>query len=146
MVASKIGAEVLERAARDVGVRVEINSLSATRHRVKVLPDVPSRCYTPAGHRRKGDAGDAPYQRESVGYGSAGRRVHAVCWHGFRDFFRAAFEHTPDAIFRTALDTWRGAQDFEARYAFSGTKNIGAPSAPTHFAEACRCPESGYAG
>jgi len=99
-----------------------------------------------ANHRRwKDERGDAHYQRESAGYGNAGRRVHAVCWHGFRDYFRAVFSKAPDAVFRTAYDTWRGSDDFEARYRESGHRNIGSPIAPVSAAEACRCLEAGLA-
>lgn len=148
MYASKVTRETLEHAAYNVGVRADIDTLNSagTRHRVKLYPDVPARCYTPRGRRRKGENGDAPYQRESVGWGTAGRRVHAVCWHGFRDYFRAVFEKEPDAIFRTSLDTWRGSADFEARFPASGHKNIGPPIAPIPMADACRCPDRGYAG
>jgi hypothetical protein len=147
MLASKITAETLRAAADQVGVKVDITTLSGSglRHRVKVLPIVPPECYTPAGHRRKGDKGNAPYQRESVGYFTGGRRVHAVCWHGFRDFFRAAFAIEPNAIFRTALDTWNGSADFEARYRKSGYKTKGPPIAPASEVDACRCSEAGEA-
>ena len=102
--------------------------------------------YKWANWRRWPDArGDSKYQRESVGYGTAGRRVHAVCWHGFRDYLRAVYKITPDARFHTSLDTWRGSTDFEARFRESGYQNIGPPIAPVAIAEACRCPERGRA-
>ena len=148
MIASGITREALESAARAVGVRVEISTLSGSglRHRVKVSPDVPAEAYAPSGRRRRGERGDSPYQRTSAAVMfHENRRVHAVCWHGFRDFFRACFASAPAATFRTALDTWRGAEDFEARYRASGHRNIGAPIAPVCAAEACRCGEEGFA-
>jgi hypothetical protein len=148
MMASKISRETLERAAHEVGVRIEIDTKNAagTRHRVKLFPDPPPTAYTKGGRRRPGDEGDAPYQRESTSMFTGGRRVHAVCWHGFRDFFRTCYQYEPDAVFRTAVDTWRGSEDFEARYRGSGHHNIGAPICPVSMADACRCPERGYAG
>jgi|SRR5215510_9462764 len=147
MTASGITESQLQLAAAAVGVRADVNTLSGTGryHRVKLYPVVPQDCYTKGGNRRKGERGDAPYQRESVGYGTAGRRVHAVCWHGFRDYFRACFALAPNATFRTAVDTWKGSADFEARYQDSGYRNIGSAFSPASHAEACRCPESGRA-
>ena len=147
MQASNVSQSTLEAAAAEVGVSLDMTclNLKGTRHRVKVSPLVPDECYTKSGRRRAGDKGNAPYQRESAGY-SCGRRVHAVCWHGFRDFFRAVYAIEPDAVFRTALDTWKGSEDFEDRFAASGRRNIGSPVYPFYPADACRCDESGYAG
>lgn len=167
MIALRVSREVLEAAALSVGVKADIDSYSATRHRVKLYPIVspenwqvdatrtrllrtrvvptggtrgdaaPS--YKWANYRRWRDSrGDSKYQRESVGYGTAGRRVHAVCWHGFRDYFRKVYASTPDARFRTSIDTWRGAADFEARFQESGYRNIGPPIAPVQMVDACR--------
>lgn len=135
----------LKAAAAEVGVEIELETLNidGTRHRVKLYPKPPESAYTPADNRRAGEAGDAPYQRVSVHNDT--RRVNAVCWHGFRDFFRACFRRQPDAIFRTAMDTWKGSDDFEMRYRHSGAKNIGSPIHQVCAAEACRCPESGTA-
>lgn len=148
MIASKVNAQTLTDAATAIGVRADVETLNAkgTRHRVKLYPIPPATAYTASGRRRKGDAGDAPYQREAVGFGSAGRRVHAVCWHGFRDYFRAVYRVEPLAVFRTAVDTWRGSEDFEARHRESGFRNIGPPIAPVEMVNACRCPESGCVG
>lgn len=148
MLVTGLTREQLEKVAREVGVRQDVTTLNTkgTRHRVKVYPDVPARAYTPARHRRRGERGDAPYQRTSGNVMfREGARVNAVCWHGFRDYFRAAFKHNPQATFRTAFDTWRGAADFEARYRATGHKNIGSRMYPICAAEACRCPESGMA-
>jgi hypothetical protein len=71
--------------------------------------------------------------------------VSAVCWHGFRDFFRAVFAQVPEAVFQTAVDTWRGSEDFEARFPASGHRNIGPQIAPVMMADACRCPDRGIA-
>lgn len=96
--------------------------------------------------RRRGPAGDAPYQRLSAGYGRAlEARVAAVCWHGFRDYFRAVYQLEPAARFQTALDTWQNSEDFEARFRSSGHRNIGSQACPVLACEACRCPDAGLA-
>ena len=155
MIASRVSRDVLEQAAQAVGVRADIASHSATRHRVKLYPVVrdeqmrPPRFVgieNPRMRRWTGARGDSKYQRESVGYGTAGRRVHAVCWHGFRDYFREVYMTTPEAWFRTSVAMWRGAADFEARFRVSGYRNIGPPVAPVMMASACRCLEAGSVG
>ena len=146
MIATGISKEQLEQAAASINVAVDVRPTSGSgrRHRVKVNPLVPSTCYTPSGARKRGEAGNAPYQR--ISWQANGRRCHAVCWHGFRDFFRACFALAPEATFRTAMDTWKGRDDFEARFAASGHRNVGSQSAPMCAAEACVCGEEGYAG
>jgi hypothetical protein len=95
------------------------------------------------GTRWPEERGDSRYQR--IKRDGNGGRVRAVCWHGFRDFFRAVFALCPDAVFRTGLATWRGSADFEARYPGTGYKNIGSQFCPMLYAEACRCKDAGYA-
>lgn len=147
MIASNVKRETLESASASIGVRLDITTLNqkGTRHRVKVFPIVPDSAFTKSGRRKRGERGDARYQRTSFSFMHNERRVAAVCWHGFRDFFRAVFAIEADAKFATALDTWNGAADFEARYRESGTRNAGAPIAPVCHAEACRCGEQGMA-
>ncbi len=137
MIAKDITRETLEVAAAEIGVTIQTTTLNqkGTRHRVKVNP----------GSWKDADTGDRKYQRESAGYNGGSRRVAAVCWHGFRDYFRACFEREPNAVFRTAMDTWDGSEDFEERYRESGHRNIGSAYFPTGACEACRCPESGRA-
>jgi hypothetical protein len=162
MIASRVTSETLHSAARLIGVQMDRTNLNpnGTRHRVKLYPDTPQSLYKPACgwhkehypngerpcrcRRLPGEQGDAKYQRTDTGGND--RRVHAVCWHGFRDFFRAVYRVTPNAKFITAMDTWQNAQDFEARFRETGHKNIGSQMCPMAAAEACRCPESGSVG
>lgn len=134
MIASGITELQLRNAAREIGVKAEISreNMKGTRWRVKLYPN------------REGlkQNEDAKYQREGV---STGYRVNAVCWHGFRDFFRACFRQAPEAKFKTAMETWDGSEDFEAHYVESGYKNVGSMMFPRAAAEVCRCPESGRA-
>ena len=128
----------IEAAASDAGVSVVVRTLNqkGTRHRVKVNPS-----------GKKDADRNRRWQRISPWRSSTGnhRRVHAVCWHGFRDFFRACFAREPDAEMRTALDHWRGSADFEARYRESGTRNVGSIAQPACAADVCLCPERGLA-
>lgn len=149
MLVSGVGINTLFDAAKAVGVRLETRQINAkgTRFQVKVNPGVyasPDVALTPRGNRRPDERGDRKYQRVTAGCND-GRRVAAVCWHGFRDFFREIFKTAPEATFRTAMDTWRGSADFEARFRESGFRNVGSQMCPTMAAAACRCPESGWA-
>lgn len=148
MIASGITAGQLQAAAALIGVTADVRTLNdkGTRHRVKINPLVAASCRTPSGSRRRGEGGNAKYQRVSASTFNNGARVHAVCWHGFRDYFRACFVAAPKAVFRTSMDTWSGSVDFEARYRASGLRNIGSQMAPMTAAQACCCcPESGEA-
>ena len=133
MIANNINQQTLEEAAMVLGLRVEIQATSGSgrRFRVKVSP----------GEERD-EEGDRKYQRISASMGRE-RRVAAVCWHGFRDFFRECFAIEPEASFKTAIDHWKGSEDFEERYQASGRRNAGSMMYPISHAEACRCPESG---
>ena len=144
MIASHVTRETLELAAREVGVVLDMDAMSASgrRFRVKVNPGARWPILGPRGGKR---GMRHKYQRISASYFNQGRRVWAVCWHGFRDFFRAVYDREPGAIFRTALDTWKGSEDFEARFPTSGHKDIGAPIAPIAWCEACECGEEGLA-
>lgn len=136
MIAKGITEQQLMMAASDVGVSIVVTplNLKGTRHRVKVNLS-----------GKKDEDGNYRWQRVSASQFANERRVHAVCWHGFRDYFRACFDRAPDAEFRTALDYWNGSDDFEERYRASGHQNVGSQFAPTYAAECCRCPERGLA-
>ena len=163
MQARNVTARTLQAAADEIGVTLDITTQNArgTRHRVKLNPRVPDSCYRPPCKKHRtgqwpearcrcrrwnDERGDAPYQRANASSFRSGQRVHAVCWHGFRDFFRAVYRREPGAIFVTAYDTWRGSDDFEARFRESGHRNIGSQMYPVAAAEACRCPEAGFVG
>ena len=131
----------LRDAATEVGVDLDMDLIRPEHwSRVKVLPLVTVDLRTPSGYRKKGEAGDTKYQRESW---SSGASVHAVCWHGFRDFFRACFKRNPDALFKTAMATWCGSDDFERRYQDTGMKDVGSMMQPALACDVCRCPERG---
>ena len=145
MIASNISFDVLLHAAETIGCEIEANATSGSgkRFRVKLYPKPEPKAFNAIGTRYRGERGDAPYQRISASMYQNERRVNAVCWHGFRDFFRACFAVAPNAKFKTAIDTWNGAEDFEDRFRDTGYKNIGSAMYPVSMVSACRCPESG---
>jgi len=127
----KATAEAIRTAIEEVeNIRVEdMRSLNAkgTRYRMKL-----------SVHSSK-----ARFGKRSTSAFRAGRRIHALCWHGFRDAFRAAFTVDPDAVFSTALAVWKGKEHFEANYMESGYKVCGAPIAPYTHCMACCCADGG---
>lgn len=83
-----------------------------------------------------------PYARKGFMRRKDGERrpVHAVCWHGHRDFFRKLFEYAPDAEIRSAMAIYRGSEHFEATTQASD-RNIGSQMDPMYASEACWCEE-----
>lgn len=79
------------------------------------------------------------YRKISTGWGSRGRRVHAVCWHGHRYFMSHLFDKFPNAVLKTCLATYRGLNDFEEKYPDTGWDNVGSMIAPVFRREACKC-------
>ena len=69
----------------------------------------------------------------------SGRKVHALCWHGFRSVMREWFRICPDVRLHTAMATYRGADDFEIQHDMTGNKNIGSQFAPMRARDACAC-------
>ena len=69
----------------------------------------------------------------------SGRRVHAVYWHGHRDFFRALFVRTPSAVIISRVARYEGSADFEASFAATGSQNVGSQMNPLRLDRACDC-------
>lgn len=72
------------------------------------------------------------------------RRVHAVCWHEHRDFFRAIYRMVPDAVFKTAYATYENTEHFEQTFPQTGYRNIGSMYQPLSAESACECPEGSF--
>ena len=117
-------------AANSVGVAVEIRDVAASRGGGRTLSVKVNLPHGPGRER---------YRRIS----HHGRRINAVCWHGFRDFFRALFEYSPEAVAKTALATYDGPEGFEDTYPHTAENNIGSRFEPMAMADACLCVDSG---
>lgn len=79
------------------------------------------------------------YQRKSASFFHPDRWVHALCWYGFREFFKVLFTLAPNAKAITAMATYDGMEGFEKNYPATGYVNIGAPICPIQAREACEC-------
>ncbi len=146
MYARKVTKETLTAAAAAVGVDLDMDpkNQAGTSWRVKVNLRVPPEAYTPSGRRKTGkNEVKVRYQRLSASSFSPNRRVNAVCWHGFRDFFRAVYAIEPEAIFRTAIAKYEGSDAFECTFPLTAHKNIGSRFRPVAADEACECWEDG---
>ena len=145
MIASNISLDILLSAATELHIKMEYEAKNqkGNRFSVKLYPLPLPTAFNGCGTRYRGEAGDAPYQRISKSYYMNERRTHAVCWHGFRDFFRACFALAPNAKFRTAIATWNGSDDFENRFRNTGFANVGSIMCPVRAIDVCRCPERG---
>jgi hypothetical protein len=91
---------------------------------------------------------DCKFRRLSVPHpwrDSKQRRVHAICWHGHRDFFRALFLRAPEAVAKTAFAKYT-AENFEAVFPETGRRNIGSQILPCRACEACDCVDAGICG
>lgn len=125
----------LDVIARDVGVSIANMGTPQWRPRLGVteyrLRFVPSREYPER------------YRRVSAPVFSGERKVHALCWHGFLDVFRAIFAADPSARITTAFADWRSLADLEARKAEAFNREVGAPVYPVTFGELCRCERAG---
>jgi hypothetical protein len=140
MKAYNVARETLEAAARKVGVVAEIDSTTRAgrTHRIKLRPLVKPEWRTPAGRLRRAMRPRFKYFRTRRD-NSESLMSAALCWHGFRDFFRAVFAIEPSARFVTSLATYDGAADFERVFPDTSGKNIGSQFAPVAIADACRC-------
>ena len=77
--------------------------------------------------------------RRSAGYGTAGRKIAAACWHVHGYFFEAVFNQnsiSPNARIRTAVSCITGPGENEGNWQ---DKRIGPPIAPVMYSEACEC-------
>lgn len=81
--------------------------------------------------------------RDSRGPGTrrswSGRRGPYACWHAYRDVLAAVFAMYPDAVIRTGMVTYRGANGFRSAYPDTAYRNIGSQFSPVTMPELCDC-------
>jgi len=91
----------------------------------------------PTGERD--EYGNYKYQRTSSSGFNPERRVHAVCWHGHRDFMRAIFKREPNARIKTMWADYKGSQDFERKFGATAHLNVGSMMYPAYAGSVCKC-------
>ncbi|MBU1621879.1 MAG: hypothetical protein KJ604_20680 [Gammaproteobacteria bacterium] len=147
MLATHVTHDQLRTAAAAIGailVDFQTKNTRGTRVRFRLAPG-PTR----------------PYGRLSPNMERADgtpRRIHAVCWHGHREFFRALFLIAPDARVQTTMlgrvsrfnppntdpIRWYTAENFERVFPSTGDVNIGSQFRPCLMRDACACVERGH--
>lgn len=67
----------------------------------------------------------------------SGRHGKYLCWHGFRDVYRACFAINPDARIKSGQVVYRGSKHFEDTYETTAYQNIGSMVAPAYMPDTC---------
>jgi len=68
-----------------------------------------------------------------------GRRVAAVCWHGYFHFLRQLFKQDSKARVKTAVEDYNGVDEFITKAVRSGRRNVGPTADPLAYERACEC-------
>jgi len=71
--------------------------------------------------------------------GTRGRRICAVCYHGHFAVMQRILDVNPDAVIRSAVATYLGKDDFEAKAPSVGERNVGSMMEPRMFIDSCNC-------
>lgn len=81
--------------------------------------------------------GTADSKRHGSRRAASGRHGKWLCWHGFRDVFRAVTAVNPSARIATGKTVYKGAQGFEDTYMGTADQNVGSMSSPAYMPELC---------
>lgn len=81
--------------------------------------------------------GTADSKRHGSRRAWSGRHGKWLCWHGFRDVFRAVMEVNPDARIATGKTVYKGRDGFENTYMSTGDQNVGSMFQPAYMPEMC---------
>lgn len=97
----------------------------------------------------RADAVSSTGTRISVKLGTADSRKHGsrrawsgrhgkwLCWHGFRDVFRALMDVNPSARIQTGKTVYKGREGFEMTYCDTADQNVGSMAQPAYMPEMC---------
>jgi hypothetical protein len=72
---------------------------------------------------------------------SRGRKVHAICYHGFAAFLLKVYESFPHATVITMFSRYNDSQDFRDKYKLIENDNVGSLFNPVERGDACGCDE-----
>ncbi len=81
--------------------------------------------------------GTADSKRHGSRRAWSGRHGKWLCWHGFRDVFRAVMAVNPSARIQTGKTVYKGSQGFEDGYMSTGDQNVGSMFQPAYMPEMC---------
>lgn len=81
--------------------------------------------------------GTADSKRHGSRRAWSGRHGKWLCWHGFRDVFRAVMAVNPEARIQTGKTVYKGRDGFENTYESTGDQNVGSMFQPAYMPEMC---------
>ena len=136
---TKLDSQELFDAGRELDIRVAVSESRTMRsgpyagqYRHAGVSLRPWRTVSEGG-------GEDRYRAYRDSFGGGVRRIHAVCWHGHRDWMRALFALDPDARIKTAMADYRESDGFERVFPATGDRNIGSQMHPLIYRDACYC-------
>ncbi len=70
---------------------------------------------------------------------NTGRKIAAVCYHGYTAFMQRVFDTNPDATIISVKQRFDGQRDFQMNACGVGEQNAGSYASPVSYSEACAC-------
>jgi len=119
--------DTLKEIKSRLNIEIDFNSISSNCYRVKLVKKKENKNYQRTGF----------YNNKN----GTPRKVNAICWHGFRDFFKELYKHYSTLRVVTANTTYTSIFDFYKNYNQTGYKNIGSMIQPLQYNKACLCDE-----
>ena len=119
--------DTLKEIKSRLNIEIDFNSISSNCYRVKLVKKKENKNYQRTGF----------YNNKN----GTPRKVNAICWHGFRDFFIELYKHYSTLRVVTANTTYTSIFDFYKNYNQTGYKNIGSMIQPLQYNRACLCDE-----
>ena len=120
-------SEILKHVSTKLNICVDSNPISKNCYRVKLVKQKENKNYQRTGYYNNKDGSK--------------RKVNAICWHGFRDFFIELYKYNDSLRIVTANTTYTSVFDFYKNYNQTGYKNIGSMIQPLQYNKACLCDE-----
>ena len=135
---TSLSSDDLYDIAEDIGVRISDRGTTFD-HRPEIRKTGRAYNFSLRPSEYRDEYGNHHYQRVSASAFTSGRRVHAVCWHGHRDFMKALYERDPDARIKTMWADYKGVADFEEKFPETAYRNVGSMMYPMFASEVCTC-------
>ena len=118
---------ILNEIKLKLNLEIDFNSISSNCFRVKLVKKKENKNYQRIGF----------YSNKN----GTPRKVNAICWLGFRDFFIELYKYNENLRVITAQATYNDKQDFEYKYPNTAYNNIGSMIQPLNYEDACLCNE-----
>ena len=118
---------ILHEIKLKLNIDIDYNAISKNCFRVKLNKLKENKNYQRTGYYNNKDGSK--------------RKVNAICWHGFRDFFIELYNYNSNLRVVTANATYQNSFDFYKNYNQTGYKNIGSMVEPLEYNKACLCNE-----